>query len=726
MATAIPFPGWQTSANGTTLASGAKIYFYVPGTAGATLRTPFSDSALTIPTTNPVILNASGWPETNIYLDSSLGYDYKVMSADDAVTYVPLTTIPAGASGDATLVAIAGLTVTDGDYIQGTGPDTFRARKLTVSTYAALTAIGATARFDDMLVYVASRTTDGDGGEGYWRFDAGSSATANGGTILAPDAGTGRWLRVDTRVLKPRQFGAAGNGSTDDSTAWQSLIGALVEGSEVDGEGKTYRIVTTLQALKASGAPDNVTVRNCSFLADGGASDFVFNVFGSGVSLTSVGTVTAGATTLTATGAVAGDAGKWIFLASTDKTCPVKADTYTSGEMLQIRSVSGTTITFETPTKLAYSTSVTAVLVTTIKGWRFENCRFTGDAAETQGGVRFYRAENGYADTRGLNMGYATQFWEQSVYCEFRHYGGNPGISTDNGTDYGVVAGNGCVGLTGHCSGYEYRHVFASGGTQAIDLFGYIYAQGESMKDSVFDAHPNVLACTCKVISLRPRTGGAFSSQPVGLAWQGGGYLDADVTVDGYATSAILIQPHMSTTKDQIRIRGRAMNPTAAAIRGIECDLYKAGGSIEVIDIDFVAEGLTAASSRAVSIDTNNCASGVSVNNINVRGHFEGVGYGVLTFQRSGHTINSIRYEGKAKQPTAGGYGWAMFGVSNGIAMGQFAGCITVGVSTAYGIRADQVVHSQAVGCRATGVGGAGLTTYAEFGITASTAGTYT
>ena len=49
-----------------------------------------------------------------------------------------------------------------------------------------------------MLVYVGSRTTDGDGGEGWWRFDSASSATANGGTILAPDAGSGRWLRVFT------------------------------------------------------------------------------------------------------------------------------------------------------------------------------------------------------------------------------------------------------------------------------------------------------------------------------------------------------------------------------------------------------------------------------------------------------------------------------------------------------------------------------------------------
>jgi hypothetical protein len=627
---------------------------------------------------------------------------------------------------DATLTALAALTIVDDGYIQGTGADTFRVRYIQRATYAQLTAIAAADRFDGMRVYVSARATAGDGAEGWWRFDAASSTTANAGTVLAPNAGTGRWFRIDTTVLKPRQFGAAGNGSTDDSAAWQSLIGALVDGSQVDGEGKTYRIVTTLQALKASSVPDNVRVRNCNFIADGGASDDVFRVYGSGVALTSVSTVAANATTVTATGAVAGDASKWLLLTSTDKTASGKDDAYTSGELVQIRSVSGTTITLETPTKLAYSTGQAATVVTTIKNWRFENCSFTGDAAETQGGLHFYRAENCYADTRGFNMGYATQYWEQSVYSEFRHFGGNPGITTDNGTDYGIVAGNGCVGLTGTARGYEYRHVVSLGATVAVDFCGFIDVIAESMKDAALDSHTNVIGLNCRVITRRPRNGGTFSSQPVGLAWQGGGYLDAEVTVDGYATTAVLIQPHMATTKDQIRIRGQAMNPTAAATRGIECDLYKAGGSIELIDIDFAAEGLTAASSRGVSIDTNNCASGVSVNNITVRGHFEGVGYGVLTFQRAGHTINSIRYEGKAKQPTAGGYGWAMFGVSNGIAMGQFAGCITVGVSTAYGIRADQVVHSQAVGCRATGVGGASLTTYAEFGITASTAGTYT
>ena len=128
---------------------------------------------------------------------------------------------------DELLTAIAGLgpSTANGDFIQLTGQDTVRVRKLTVATYAALTIIPASFRFDDMLVYVSSRATDGDGGEGWWRFDAASSATANGGTILAPDTGTGRWFRLYAGNVSVQWFGARPGGTAAaNTTAIQAAI----------------------------------------------------------------------------------------------------------------------------------------------------------------------------------------------------------------------------------------------------------------------------------------------------------------------------------------------------------------------------------------------------------------------------------------------------------------------------------------------------------------------
>lgn len=170
----------------------------------------------------------------------------RAITAVDAASY-----FGGGAGGpyqplDELLTAIAALgpSTTNGDFIQATGADTVRVRKLTVATYAALTNIAPSFRFDDMLVYVASRTTDGDGGQGWWRFDAASSATANAGTILAPDTGTGRWLRLYAEQMLVEWFGAKGDGATNDNTAiTAAMTAASSAGVILSGiPGKIYGV----------------------------------------------------------------------------------------------------------------------------------------------------------------------------------------------------------------------------------------------------------------------------------------------------------------------------------------------------------------------------------------------------------------------------------------------------------------------------------------------------
>jgi hypothetical protein len=226
MATGIPF-GWQVeNANGVPV-SGAKVYFYQPGTT--TPRSAYTDDGLTVPAANPVIADSAGW--FNVYLSSDLGYDIVVKSADDSITYQERSTpstIENAQPVDATLTAIAGLTLSDGDTIVGTGTDTVRAIKRWRDSYAELQAITGMQSGD--VAYVTYRSTAGDGGGGMFRFvstDQSANVTADEGegVWLAPDSDdtgeSGAWRRIFTGAANLRWWAVTGDGSTDDATAVQ-------------------------------------------------------------------------------------------------------------------------------------------------------------------------------------------------------------------------------------------------------------------------------------------------------------------------------------------------------------------------------------------------------------------------------------------------------------------------------------------------------------------------
>ena len=274
--------------------SGGKLYSYSRGTS--TPRPLYTNVGLTVPATNPVIADVLG--TIDCYFDTALQYTWRAKTADDATTLWEVEVVG----------GVLALTYVNPDYAVnplietswvpalgaplGSGwvdafalplPDGLSGNFIKpLATYGALTALTEATGLQDNGVYCTyARTTEEDGGFGFWRYDAASTATVDGGTILAIDGGgAGRFFRLHDGTFYPEWFGSSADWGAALTAAWTACG---VRGGTVKMRQGVDYIFTTQATMPVSEFNITWDIRGCR-IRPRYASGATFK-FGSGASL---------------------------------------------------------------------------------------------------------------------------------------------------------------------------------------------------------------------------------------------------------------------------------------------------------------------------------------------------------------------------------------------------------------------------------------------------------
>ncbi len=126
--------------------------------------------------------------------------------------------------------------------------------------FASVAAMsGQTGMANNAIGITYGYYTANDNGHGTYRYDSSSTATVNGGSVINASGGAGRWLLLYSGSVNVKQFGAKGDGVTDDTAAaleWLSYLAANPSkiGIAVDGVFALNSIsLTAANGLNISG-----------------------------------------------------------------------------------------------------------------------------------------------------------------------------------------------------------------------------------------------------------------------------------------------------------------------------------------------------------------------------------------------------------------------------------------------------------------------------------------
>jgi len=198
----------QYQKNDGTIASGYYLKFYAEGTTTAIKMATNETGGTKL---DKCLINTSGYPVngSSAVFIPHINQDYK------AVLYKTEEDANSDTTANADWVVDNLKTIGVNDAIS-------------VTNITALKALDAT-------IYLYAQTmgysTAKDGGHGFYYFVNGDATTADDATVIADDAGAGRWFLLPGDNINVKQFGAKGDDSTDDSPAIVAAIDYICNGN---------------------------------------------------------------------------------------------------------------------------------------------------------------------------------------------------------------------------------------------------------------------------------------------------------------------------------------------------------------------------------------------------------------------------------------------------------------------------------------------------------------
>lgn len=230
-----PFVQKFNSSTGS-VGAGWKLYFYVGGSS-TTLQDTYSDTGLSVPNTNPVVADGSGF-FGDIFLDSSLAYACKLTDANDVqidyaatIQQTSSTTITTSQREVQTGSQAVGQVFTLVDFTYSIG----NVQNLFVFQNGILLEPGASADYEETSsssITVNSSITINPNDKWTFLKNVAASTTADAANVTYTPAGSGAVAtNVQAKLRESKSlsdFGAVGDGVTDDTSSVQAAIDDMI------------------------------------------------------------------------------------------------------------------------------------------------------------------------------------------------------------------------------------------------------------------------------------------------------------------------------------------------------------------------------------------------------------------------------------------------------------------------------------------------------------------